>query len=222
MLVDGGEVVRRVMPGTTTGERDEVVRVVLRGAIVLDDEELLLVGDRELLLRLTLGEEDRLIVRLELEEGRRIAADERVDREIVGREMLLDRDELDRLIVGRDTLLDRDENELDRRYDGVLLDDDELLRDVRRLEPASNSPLTLSNATSPQTPHTHQVLLGTDMLFALVGLVPKRLLDPESLRGRNFTLVKYYTILTILANKLNRLRTNRVPTPGSPTDTGLY
>ena len=108
-LGDVGEVVRRVMLGTTTGEceRDEVVRVVLRGAIVLDEEELLLVIDRELLLRLTLGEEDRLIVRLELEEGRRIVADERVEREIVGRETLLDREELDRdgldrLIDGRD------------------------------------------------------------------------------------------------------------------------
>jgi len=102
-LGDGGEVGRRVMLGTTTGERDEVVRVVLRGATVLDDEELLLVIDGErLLLRLTLGEEDRLIVRLELEEGRRIVADERVEREIVGRETRLDREELDRLIDGRD------------------------------------------------------------------------------------------------------------------------
>ena len=82
------------MRGTTVGVRDGVVRVVLRGATARDDEERL--------LRLILGEGDRL-VRLELEEGLRIVADERVEREIVGRDTLeLDRDELDRLIDGRD------------------------------------------------------------------------------------------------------------------------
>jgi hypothetical protein len=66
VLLDDGGLVRRVMLGATTSERDDD----LRDASVLDAEELLLVILGELLLRLITGEEERLTVRLELEEGR--------------------------------------------------------------------------------------------------------------------------------------------------------